>query len=237
MKIPRKLASLAFCLSVLMGSQGIADSIDTLSSWTGRSFDTFGDLSGNNPGGVTFGETFVIHSGDAYAQNLSFLVDQYYPSPAPEVCTFQAYLMAWNGSRPDGAILFASDPLVTSTPWQTFSVPLGNALLHRDQTYVAFFTANNFLNSIRSDARMGGTDDVYPDGVFVQSYNDFSFDDLFSHDWEAPFGTLFDLALKLDYAAVPEPAPAPLLGVALFGMLRYPRSLGSWQVNALERAQ
>ena len=62
---------------------------------------------------------------------------------------------------------------------------------------------------------MGAVDDLYADGTFVAEYNGFSFNDLLANDWSAPFGNLFDLSMKLDYQAVPEPSIAGLLGLTL----------------------
>jgi hypothetical protein len=206
-----------FCL-VLFIIQSPAASIDMLSSFGGSSVDSFGDVAGNNPGGTTFGQTFVIHGSDAAAQNLTFMVRPYYPTTAPQQITFQAFIMAWSGSRPTGSVLFASSPLTTTGStfaWETFSLPLGGALLQRDQNYVAFFTADNFLDGIRSDAGMAINGNVYSEGTFVSHYGESGFNSLLTSDWSAPFGSSYDLAIKLDYQAVPEPSSALIL---LFGL-------------------
>src|SRR3954471_15175640 len=119
------LPAITVCLMLVWGDRSLGGTIDTLSLWTGGSIDSFGDVDGNNPGATTFGETFVIHGTDALAQNLQFFVRPYYPGTAPQLCTFQAYVMAWSGSRPTGSVLFASAPLTPPSP-QTLSVSLGN---------------------------------------------------------------------------------------------------------------
>src|SRR5690349_1935274 len=70
--------------SALIVSPCRAGSIDTLSSWTGATIHTFGDVAGQNPGGTTFGQTFRIHGTDAVLQSLSFVVEGYAPYSAPE---------------------------------------------------------------------------------------------------------------------------------------------------------
>ena len=133
--------------------------------------------------------------------------------------------MAWNGARPYGPVLFESFPLTTSVAWQPFSISLNTPTLVRDQPYVVCFTANNFLDGIRSDARMGGTDNLYQDGTFVAHYGGSSFNDLLTQDWTAPFWDLFDLAIRLEYQPVPEPSPLALLAMGLLtaGICRFRR--------------
>src|SRR5262245_37704409 len=89
-----------------------ATAIDTLSSWSGGVAATFGDVAGENPGGTTFGQTFRVGEGDGFLTSLSFVVQGYAPHGAPEVCTFQSFIMAWDGTRPSGPVLYASNPLV-----------------------------------------------------------------------------------------------------------------------------
>src|SRR6266478_1043095 len=92
----RVCTALGFFCSVLFIIETPAASIDTLSSFSGSSVDSFGDVAGNNPGGTTFGQTFIIHGADAAAQNLTFMVRPYYPVSAPQQITFQAYIMGWS---------------------------------------------------------------------------------------------------------------------------------------------
>lgn len=82
----RKFSICSFLIIVYGISSG--GSIDTLSSWSGSSMHTFGELSGQNPGGFTFGQTFNIPGTNALLNNISFKVDDYMPGTAQEVCTF-----------------------------------------------------------------------------------------------------------------------------------------------------
>jgi len=195
-----------------------AASIDTLRSWTGAGMHSFGEHAGNNPGAVTFGQTFRITSGNVYGRTLSFMVDDYFPSTALEVCTFQALIMQWNGIRATGPVLFQSDPLVTHGGfgvWETFNVPLNDTLLVKDQPYVAIFTANNFLNGIRSDASMANTSNLYAGGGFVSHVGGYSIADLSAWDWYTRWEGSYDLAFRLTskHKPVPEPAGGLLLAI------------------------
>jgi hypothetical protein len=209
----RKIVTVTFMISVFGISS--ADLIDTLSTWPNQTLDSLGELSGQNPGGVTFGQTFTIPGTNALLNTLSFIVDDYIPSPAQEVCTFEVFIMAWSNSRPAGPVLFQSDPLVTNglPGMQRFDVDLKGTFLTADQAYVVFFTANNFLNGIRSDAAMGSGGNLYPGGTFVEHYSGFGFHDLLIQDWHASFGGTVDLAIRLDYSQVPEPCSIALLAL------------------------
>jgi len=175
-------------------------------------------VDGNNPGASTFGETFVIHSSDALAQNLSFYVRPYYPGTAPQLCTFQVYIMGWSGSRPTGSVLFASAALTPPSP-QVLSISLGNTFLKRDQKYVAFFTSDNFMDGIRSDAAMAAVPNAYADGAIVVSYSDPNFNAMFTHDWATIFDPQYDLGFKLDYQPIPEPSTCTLIALGMTGLL------------------
>jgi hypothetical protein len=204
--------------SVLFRSQ--AGSIDLFTGWPGSIVDSFGDDAGQNPGGTTFGETFLIRDGNAALNNLTFGVIGYAPNTAPEPCTFEAIIMAWNGSRPTGPILYQSSPQTMplgSYPRVVFSLNLGGVNVTRGTPYVVFFTSDHFLNGIRSDAAMySWTGDVYPDGSFVSHYGP-DFASLTTSDWGV-YPTFADLAIKLDYTVVvPEPAPSMVFTAGIIG--------------------
>jgi hypothetical protein len=198
-----------------------ATAINTLASWAGGVAASFGDVAGQNPGGTTFGQTFRVEEGDGFLSSLSFIVQGYAPHGAPEVCTFQACIMAWNGSHPIGPVLYSSSPLVMPEgffPTITFNLPLNNVGIIADTDYVVFFTANNFLNGIRSDAAMGSVADIYPGGSFVSQTGGNSFNDLLNQNWDPVAANFADLAVRLDFTPVPEPATLllPALGALVW---------------------
>jgi hypothetical protein len=214
---------MALCCSLLSVASSHADIfINTLSSFAGTSIDSFGDLAGDNPGGTTYGETFNTGTSDALAKDISFLVRPYYPYIASAPCTFQVCLMAWNGERPVGPILFASTPQTTTGSFfsfQQFDVPLDNTSLMQGQEYVAFFTADNYLNGIRADAAMGATGDLYSGGTYVAHGGESSFNDLLTTDWSTPFNNTYDLAFNLDLQLVPEPSALSFLALSAVALV------------------
>jgi hypothetical protein len=227
--------ALSFSLGTLLHCRAADASpmtaMDTLSSWTGGVAASFGDNAGLNPGGTTFGQTFRVGEGDGYLTSLSFVVQGYAPHGAPEVCTFQSYIMAWNGSHPVGPVLYSSSPQVMPEgffPTITFNLPLNNVGITADTDYVVFFTANNFLNGIRSDAAMGSVADIYPGGSFVSQTGGNNFSDLLNLNWDPVAPNFADLAIRLDFTPVPEPATLllPALGALVWLWRRVSPSRG-----------
>jgi hypothetical protein len=208
-------------VAIALASPLRGDSIDTLSGWNGGSFiDGFGELEGGNPGATTFGQTFRL-SANAQLKSVTFKTVGKTPDPASQVCRFQTAVMAWDGSRPTGSSLYVSQPLTTSSgfyPTDTFNVSLGDTAVNGGKDYIMLFTATNFMDGIRSDAMLSFTDDVYSGGRFLANYGSSSFADLSTGNWwGSPTG---DVAMRLEYTPVPEPATVSLLALGGAAILR-----------------
>lgn len=210
----------ALFLTSAFGLPTYAGSIDTLSSWTGASAHSFGDVAGENAGGTTFGETFIIREANAALTVLSFGVTGYAPTAVPEACTFEAVIMAWNGSRPTGPVLYQSSPITMPLsgffPSVVFNLDLGGVKVKKEDSYVVFFTSNHFLNGVRSDAAMYVVGDIYADGSFV-SHRGPDFNSLTTQNWGV-YPWFADLAIRLDYVTVPESGTLALFGIGLAGL-------------------
>ena len=124
-------------IGIVINSVCIANSIDTVQYWTGASMHSFGELSGNNPGGVTFGQTINI-STYALLDSLTFMVDDYGPISYPEVCTFEVGIMKWSGKRPTGTVLYKSNAITTGGKYgmETFTVSGIGCTLEPNINYV-----------------------------------------------------------------------------------------------------
>jgi hypothetical protein len=212
------VCAIVLCATLAVISPARADSIDTLSGWTGSLVDAFGELEGNNPGATTFGQTFRL-SSDAHLTSITFKTVSKTPDPAPQACKFQVGVAAWNGSSTTGSPLYLSQALTTSTglyPTDTFNVSLGDALVRGGTDYIVLFTANNFLDGIRSDAMLSFTNDSYAGGSFMAHYGGSSMADLSAWGWwGSPAG---DVAMRMEYTPVPEPTTLAMLafgGVAI----------------------
>lgn len=198
-----------------------AGSIDTLSSWTGATAASFGEIGGENAVGATFGQTFIIREAHAALTELSFGVTGYAPTAVAEACTFEAVIMAWNGSRPTGPVLYQSSPITMPVvpawfPSVVFNLDLGGVKVKKDDPYVVFFTSNNFLNGVRSDAAMYAVGNIYADGSFVDHRGP-DFNSLTTQNWGVYPG-FADLAIRLDYVTTPEPGTLALLSLGLAGI-------------------
>lgn len=198
---------------VILCSVSFAGSIDTLSSWTSTIAYAMGE---DELGGDTYGQTFDIPGSNARLNKISFMVRDYgLSADMPEACTFEVFVMAWSWSnlRPTGPILFRSQPLVTngSGANQLFEIDAIDTLLLADQQYVVFFTSNNFLNQIPGAAGMCCVGNIYSGGILVAQFDGHSFNDVLSDNWSIGLSNMIDLAIRLDYTEVPEPASAMLL--------------------------
>lgn len=219
----RGLAFLTICFCAGAFSSSRASSIDTLSGWSGAITATFGDDAGENPGGTTFGQTFMLPQ-NAQLTDVSFAVEGYAPYTAPQACTFEAFIMAWNGSRPTGPVLYQSAPQAMPLdfyPLITFTLPINNLNVAGGAQYVLFLTSNDFLDGIRSDAALATDFNTYPDGMFVMEYPGNSINDLLTQDWTQV--SYLDMAFRIDY--VPEPGCWPVVGLGL-GMWLLRRRVG-----------
>jgi len=210
----------AVALFLATADRAFPASIDTLSGWSGAITATFGDDAGENPGGTTFGQTFTMPQ-NALLTSVAFGVQGYAPYTAPQACTFEAFVMAWNGSRPTGPVLFQSSPQTMPLgfyPTVDFNLPINNVSVNAGSQYVLFLTSNDFLDGIRSDAAVKTVFDTYSGGTFVTQYPGNSISDLLNNDWSQE--SFLDLAFQVNYTPTPEPSACAMLGLGLAAMLR-----------------
>jgi hypothetical protein len=206
-------AAVLFCLTYISHSQ--AASINTLSSWDG--YTGINDL-GEEWGGAlwvsrSYGQTFKITSSDAKLNAITFGIWDYYPVYASQTCKFEVCVSAWNGSQPTGQVLFRSAPLIppNGSSWSTMTATMGNVPVTKDQQYIAFLTATNFMDGIQSPAAVSAVlNDVYADGAMF-FHTAFGPGDELTSSWSS--AGAIDMAFKLDYTNVPEPTTLLLLGL------------------------
>lgn len=181
-------------------------SLNLLDEWGGDSTHSFGETPAEagqeDMIGVTYGQTFRIEEeGWFRLDNISFQVDDYAPGSAPETCQFEVYVMPWAGTRPIPQAVYCSEPLTTTAAWrfEEFTLAPEEVLLAGKTTYVVLFTANRFLNGVRSDAAMASVGNRYPGGG-LYIHRGATFDDLFTQDWSAEATWSRDLALNLEWS-------------------------------------
>jgi len=213
-------------------AQSTIYSLGSLPGWDGNSSITgFSDSGNSNTLGSTMsvGQTFRINNGNAVITSIAFPLIANAPLYAPGPSDFQVGVIAWNGTRPMGPLLYLSDLLVGyGDVWQNFVVTPNNLILNQGQQYLLFFSGISFLDGIDSEASMGYVPgNPYTDGQYFflgLGGSGLGINDVFVHDWTA---VAADLAFEVNYEIVPEPADTVLLGLGsalLMMALRFSRS-------------
>ena len=167
--------------------------IDTTSSWDGSSYIwAFGE-----PDTATYGQTFTAPETSRPLTEFTFYLDDYYN---PDVIDFAAYVMAWDGTKATGPVLYSSAMQSTtgSSGFDTLTFNTGELILTPGQQYVAFLSASNFFDGVSGTGQMGLiSNDVYDGGMFVYFGNGSDFDSLTTTSWVTGYGG--DLAFKASF--------------------------------------
>ena len=207
--------AIAGAACVVLGGVGTAQAatlIDTTPTWNGtQAISTFGE-----PNTATYGQTFTVGS-DNVLNDFTFWLNDSTSQPI----SFAGYVMAWDGSKAAGSILYQSGQRSTTgaAGMEQFTFNTGGTTLASGQQYVAFLSASNFFDGIASEGSMGYLGDVYSGGGFVFNNNGSNFSQLTTQAWENRLGPN-DAAFRANFAAgsaqaVPEPSSS--LGLLAFG--------------------
>jgi len=187
--------------------------IDTVPAWNGGSFVfPFGETNV-----ATFGQTMFVPDDDTVLDIFTFFVNDSVQE-LTNIIDFQAFVMAWDGSKATGPILFESSPLSTSNNgFEEFTIDTGGLSLLGGSEIVAFFSVSNLFDGMPGLAGVGflPTDQVA--GEFVAAFNGEDLGLLTTTDW-FKFGDGSDLVFTASFSPVPEPGPLALLGFGLLGL-------------------
>lgn len=213
---------------VLSTSVNAATVIDTTSSWGGASIIGFGESDATTSGlafGATYGQVFTVGSSNQL-NSFTYLIDDYLnPNPVD----FEAFVLAWDGAKATGSILYQSSSMTTTNNagaggFESFTVNTGGLNLTSGNQYVAFFSASNLFDGITGLSQWAFTNDVYSGGDFVFFDNGDDFSLLTTSNWDQ-LGN-YDLAFSMNFTSpVPEPSTYFLMlgGLGLIGFMAYRR--------------
>jgi hypothetical protein len=167
--------------------------IDTTSSWDGLySIAAFGESNT-----ATYGQTFTAPETSSPLTEFTFYLDDY----NPDVIDFAAYVMAWDGTKATGPVLYSSAMQSTTgtSGFDTLTFNTGELILTPGQQYVAFLSASNFFDGVSGTGQMGYiSNDVYNAGMFVYLNNGSDFNSLTTTSWDTSWGG-GDLAFKASF--------------------------------------
>jgi len=218
LKVSLWIAAMAVGLG---SSTAKADFISTLGSWDGSSaVHPFGEPS-NTP---TYGQTVTVGS-DNVLDSFSFRMRVIGGDPG-DTLSFKAYVMAWDGTKASGPVLYQSSVLTIAPPstdaFTVFNVNTGGVSLTSGNQYVLFMSTLNDLSGSGTATEWGHIDDndAYTGGRFVFT-NTTSLAGITGNDWDNFIEG--DLAFTAGFSAsnlnaVPAPAGAVLFGLGLTGL-------------------
>ncbi|WP_310482203.1 PEP-CTERM sorting domain-containing protein [Chamaesiphon sp. VAR_48_metabat_403] len=182
----------------------------------GGTFSPFGETFNSS-----FGQTFTVGSDNILNDFTFWLNDR----TNPDAVDFAAYVMAWDGTKATGSIIYQSSPQSTNgaSGFEQFTFNTGGTNLTSGQQYVAFLSTFGLLDGITGQAQMGASfTRTYSGGEAV--YTSTNFDPSSpNNSWIKPeaFGLgTFDAAFTANLSsasAQPVPEPSSSLGLLVFG--------------------
>lgn len=169
--------------------------VSTAAQWNGiDGFSSFGE-----PSDATFGQTFTVPTGVDSLGSFAFYIDD---GNNPDAVDFQAFVMAWDGLKATGPILYQSGALTTTNNggldgFERIQIVIqGGLAVTAGAQYVAFFSASNLFDGQSGDSQMGALiPGTYDGGGFVHLNNGANFSSLTTNNWEQDFFFL-DLAFE-----------------------------------------
>lgn len=203
-------AALAILLAGVVPCAAQSTTVSNTGPWNGiDAIDTFGV-----PADATFGQTFTPPAGMNSLSSFAFYVDD---NMNPDPVTFRGYVMAWDGVKASGPVLYQSDVITTTDNrgaggFERINVTISQGItLVPGATYVAFFSASGLFGGMTGDARFGADiGGAYPGGGFVSLDNGDDFSLITTNNWDPTFIVL-DLIFEFVFAVDDGASGAPVI--------------------------
>ncbi len=165
---------------------------------------------------ATYGQT--ITAPGSSLGSFSFWLDDYVN---PDYVDFAGYVMAWDGSKATGPVLWSSNPVSTTNNggqggWEKFTFNTGGVALNSGSRYVLFMSASNYFDGAYGTSMLASGATPYDGGSFVFMNNGSDFSALTNTVWDN--WDSYDAAFEADFGGSVVPLPgAVLLGVLGLG--------------------
>lgn len=169
---------------------------------------------------ATFGQTITAPIGENILNSFSFWVNDLRVSSSTDSIDFAGYVMAWDGTKATGPVLYESEVRHTTNNggvggYEEFTFSTGGLTLTEGSKYVVFLSASKFFDGIEGMGIMhADIPGSYAGGNFVFLSSGADFNLLTTYSW----GSLseYDAATRLEFSAA-EASPTPEPATALFG--------------------
>ena len=234
------LTCAAVVMSFIGASQANAGTISTIPIWNGQSQNNpFGPSTATFASAETWGQTFTVTDGlGTKLDNFSFFLGTPTGSPitsGTDTSHFSAYVMAWDGNKATGAVLYTSPSYVIPASGQgftEFTFNTGGVNLNAGTQYVAFLSTLNYSDGNTEtgfaligpsvvDGQLVWNPNAYSGGGLVYAGRGVgaSFSELTTSSWSTQLIPLEDTAFQATFSSSsPVPEPSTLVLMALGGI-------------------